>query len=206
LERRYRLLPYLYTLFHEASVDGLPVMRPVFFADPTDLTLRDEDHAFLLGADLLVEPKLTPDASHVFKEPQGIWQTITLVGEDYLEDANQPVLKMRGGSIIPLGKVIQNTTEPSLDPLTLLVALDSDGKAEGMLYEDAGEGFEYQTGMYLMTTYEARKNGSTVFVSIRNAQGAMPRPQRMTHVELVTDSGLITGDGNETLGIELTVP
>jgi alpha-glucosidase len=206
LERRYRLLPYLYTLFREASVDGLPVMRPVFFADPTDLTLRDEDHAFLLGADLLVEPQLTPEADYVFKEPQGIWRTVTLVGEEYAEDANQPVVKMRGGSIIPLGTVIQNTTERSLDPLTLLVALDSNEKAEGILYEDAGDGFEYQKGMYLMTTYEARRNGHTVLVNIRNAQGSMPRPQRMTHVELITDSGPVTSDGSETLGIEITVP
>ena len=36
LQRRYRLMPYLYTLFRESSQNGMPVMRPVFFADPTD--------------------------------------------------------------------------------------------------------------------------------------------------------------------------
>jgi alpha-glucosidase len=46
LERRCRLLPYLYTLFHETSVTGLPVMRPVFFADVADTTLRREQQAF----------------------------------------------------------------------------------------------------------------------------------------------------------------
>ncbi|MBN1456772.1 MAG: hypothetical protein JW912_02855, partial [Sedimentisphaerales bacterium] len=46
LERRYRLLPYLYTLFYNSSITGLPVMRPVFFADPDDPELRDEDDAF----------------------------------------------------------------------------------------------------------------------------------------------------------------
>jgi len=47
LQRRYRLLPYLYTLFHESSLNGLPVMLPVFFADPKDLDLPTEDQPFL---------------------------------------------------------------------------------------------------------------------------------------------------------------
>jgi alpha-glucosidase len=53
LERRYRLLPYLYTCFHTAAQTGLPIMRPLFFADPADPALRREEHAFLLGSDLL---------------------------------------------------------------------------------------------------------------------------------------------------------
>lgn len=43
-------------------------------------------------------------------------------------------MKIRGGSIIPTGKIIQNTTENSLDPLTLLVCLDEQGKATGSMY------------------------------------------------------------------------
>ena len=34
LQRRYRLLPYLYTLFWESANTGMPVMRPVFFNNP----------------------------------------------------------------------------------------------------------------------------------------------------------------------------
>ena len=56
LERRYRLLPYLYTAFHVAHKDGQPVMAPVFFADPKDESLRAEEQAFMLGTDLLIIP------------------------------------------------------------------------------------------------------------------------------------------------------
>jgi alpha-glucosidase len=58
LQRRYRLLPYYYTLFHQASVDGMPIMRPAFFADLKNPDLRREDQIFLVGADLLVANNL----------------------------------------------------------------------------------------------------------------------------------------------------
>jgi alpha-glucosidase len=54
LNRRSRLMPYLYTLFREASLTDVPVARPVFFADPKDAALRDVDDCFLLGPDLLI--------------------------------------------------------------------------------------------------------------------------------------------------------
>jgi len=54
LQKRYRLLPYLYTLFYNSSQTGIPVMQPVFFADPADVSLRAEQQAFLLGSDLLI--------------------------------------------------------------------------------------------------------------------------------------------------------
>jgi alpha-glucosidase len=102
--------------------------------------------------------------------------------------------------------VIQNTTEPSLHPLTLVVALDEGGRAEGTLYEDAGEGFEHLAGMYLKSTYEARQTGDKVVVKLKNEQGAMERPQRMVNVELITGTGVLAASGDEVQGIELTIP
>jgi hypothetical protein len=54
-------------------------------------------------------------------------------------------IQQEPGTIIPLGKVVQNTKETSLDPLTLLVCPDAAGNAIGSLYEDAGDGYGYQT-------------------------------------------------------------
>jgi len=189
LERRYRLLPYLYTLFREASIYGIPVMRPLFFTDPADMDLRTEDQAFLLGGDLLVVPKWAENP----RLPKGIWRSISLVGEDSVNDPYQPNLLMRGGAIIPLGKVIQNTTEESLDPLTLLVCLDENGGAEGTLYEDAGDGYKYQQGEFLLTIYAAEKTGDDVVVTIKREEGDMKRPERETRIQIVTKKGTVEG-------------
>lgn len=204
IERRYRLLPYMYTLFREASRTGLPVARPVFFADPTDLALRDEDHGFLLGADVLVEPIMTEDDSHTFARPKGIWRPFNLPGEDAALTAELPQLYARGGAIVPAGRVVQNTNEPLLSPLTLVVSLGADDTAIGALYEDEGNGFGYRSGDYLLTTFEARRTGDTVQVNIAEQDGNRLRPDRELVVAVISDEGVFEARGNETDGV--TVP
>jgi alpha-glucosidase len=179
LERRYRLLPYLYTLFEQSSHDGQPVMRPVFFADPKDASLRAEEQAFLVGSDLLVVPRWAKDA----KLPKGDWPEISLVPGDN-NDPNQASLRMRPGTIIPLGKVVQNTTEKLLEPLTLLVCPDAAGNGTGSLYEDAGDGYGYQSGDFRRTTFRAKtKDGKVVVTS--SAEGSRQTECPNYVVELV---------------------
>jgi len=169
LDRRYRLLPYLYTLFEESSRTGLPILRPVFMADSKDLDLRGEEQAFLLGGDLLVVPRWARNP----KLPHGGWHEISLVPGD-LADTNQARLFIRPGAIVPLGKINQNTTEPSLAPLTLLVCPDASGKAQGTLYEDAGDGYAYQTGDFHRTTFRAETKNGKVVVKVATSAGKRP--------------------------------
>lgn len=150
LNRRYRLMPYLYTLFHEASVSGLPVMRPVFFADPTDLSLRGEDESFLLGSDLLITPHWAADT----KLPSGDWKTLKLEAND---DGYQPTVKLRSGAIVPMGSIIQSTVDYKTDSITLLINPKVDGTASGTLYDDAGDGFEYKSGDFDLEQFVAIK-------------------------------------------------
>ena len=137
IERRYRLLPYYYTLFEEASRTGLPVMRPVFWADFKDSDLREEQQAFLVGNDLLVIPRWSesPDL------PEGNWELFDF--ENGMDDGYQSYLALRPGAAIPVIDVIQNTEDYSTKRLSIIVNPDGDGKAEGSLYDDAGDGFGY---------------------------------------------------------------
>jgi len=201
LERRYCLLPYLYTLFREASVDGIPVMRPVFFADIKDISLRQEQQAFLVGSDLLVIPKWAEQPNL----PQGIWRTISLVGENSATSHYQPDLKQRGGSVIPVGKIIQSTTEYNTDSLTLYVCLDENLKAEGIQYIDAGEGFAYKNGQYELDKFQAVTSEKTVTVTCSRKEGNLPEPKRFYRIALVTDSGITysSWESKENLQIEM---
>ena len=71
LLRRYRLLPYWYTLALQAARDGAPYVRPLAWDDPS---LREVDDAFLLGPDVMVAPVLAPGATHrTVVLPAGTW-------------------------------------------------------------------------------------------------------------------------------------
>ncbi len=199
LERRYRLMPYLYTLAHRASETGDPIMQPVFFADPKDADLRAEQTAFLFGPSLLVVPTWAKEP----KLPRGIWREVSLLDGNREKDGYQPTVKVRGGAIIPLGGVVQDTNEKSSEPLTLLVCLDEQGRANGTLYEDAGDGYGYTKGEYALSRYRAVKVDNNVLVQREQRQGDMQTPDREIQVVVVTANGVRKASGKESQGINV---
>lgn len=200
LQRRYRLMPYLYTVFRESHKTGMPVMRPVFFADPADLSLRIEDRAFLIGRDLKVIPKWAEPV----QTPKGIWRRISLVGEDSRTDPYQCDLRIRGGSVVPLGPVLQTTEQivPGL-PLTLVVVLDEQGRAEGKLYEDAGDGYHDRDGEFCLSTYNAQKNGHSVVIRCTQQEGQWKTQKRLVTVAVVEEDGVRYGFGDICTGVTI---
>lgn len=178
INRRYRLMPYIYTLFREASETGMPVMRPLFMADPTDLSLRSEDRAFLLGGDLLVRPQWADRTAM----PKTAWQPLTL---EAATDSFQCELRQRPGSVIPLANLAQSTTDLRTDSLTLLVCIDGEGKAVGQLYEDEGDGFSYREGCYRQTSIEATLRKKQLTVRMRQVGGKMPAISRTVRIGFV---------------------
>ncbi len=180
INRRYRLMPYVYTLFQEASKDGMPVMRPVFMADAKDKSLRAEEKAFMLGGDLIIIPRWAGDANL----PAGDWDILPLEDKD---DGFQPYLAQRPGSIIPMANLYQNTVEMKTDSLTLLVNPDSEGRAEGRLYEDAGDGFDYQQGQFAEYKLQASTEGKQLTVSLVQVDGKAASKERTLRVGIVCD-------------------
>ena len=126
---------------------------------------------------------ITPRWADGVAQPQGgSWQPFTL---ENVTDAWQAELRQRPGSIIPLANLAQSTSEMRTDSLTLLLCIDSDGKARGQLYEDDGDGFSYLSGNYRQLTFEATLRKRVLTVTLRQTAGTMPPVNRVLRVAYV---------------------
>jgi alpha-glucosidase len=148
VELRYRLLPYLYSLFDEHTRTGAPVMRPLWFEYPDDSRTYTIEDEYLVGRDLLVAPVVRESATkrNVYF-PGGDnwvdwWTGRTYAGGKDAEieaPLDRLPLFVRAGAVIPTQPVVQHTGEMSKAPLTLLVVPGADGTSS--FYEDAGDGY-----------------------------------------------------------------
>ncbi|XP_042638461.1 uncharacterized protein LOC103207213 [Orycteropus afer afer] len=160
LETRYTLLPYLYTLMHQAHAEGSTVVRPLLHEFVSDRETWDVDSQFLLGPAFLVSPVLEPLARTVTAYfPKARWYdyytgvNINISGEwrrlpAPLEHIN---LHVRGGYILPWQEPALNTYLSRKNSLGLIIALDHRREAQGELYWDDGmsKGMNSQPGSRL---------------------------------------------------------
>ncbi|KAI3987673.1 hypothetical protein MKX01_028407 [Papaver californicum] len=188
LLRRYRFMHHIYTLFYLSHTKGIPVAAPTFFADPKDPKLRSIENSFLLGPLLVYASTFRDQSSDGLLPvlPKGIWLSFDF--DDSHPDL--PTLYLQGGTMIPVGPPVQHVDEAkATDDLSLIVALDQHGKAEGVLYEDEGDGYEYSEGEYLLTYYAADLQSSVVTINVSKAEGSWTRPKRRLHVQLLLGGG-----------------
>jgi alpha 1,3-glucosidase len=68
IHMRYSLLPYYYTLFQEASVTGVPVMRPLWLEFPDDKETYNNGEAFMVGPGILAQGiyEEVSDSAYIF--------------------------------------------------------------------------------------------------------------------------------------------
>lgn len=158
LDLRYRLIPYYYSLAHETSETGVPLMRPLlmeFPGDPKAANLSDE---WLMGASLLAAPVLQPGDRRAVYLPDDQWYgfetNVVLKGKQTIEATaglEEIPMYVRAGTILPLGQVIQHTDELPGGPLELEIYPGKD--ATFTLVEDDGKTTNYLEGQERRTTF-----------------------------------------------------
>ncbi|KAL4788496.1 glycosyl hydrolases family 31-domain-containing protein [Aspergillus varians] len=161
LRLRYQLLPAWYTTFHEASVNGTPIVIPQFYIHPTDEAGFNIDDQFYLGSTgILVKPVVTEDATDVdiyIADDEKYYDYLDYTvyqGAGKSHSVPAPIEKvpilMQGGHVIPRkDRPRRSSGLMKYDPYTLVVVLDKNGQAEGTLYVDDGETFDYERGGYV---------------------------------------------------------
>jgi len=112
LDRRQHLLPYIYSTAYQVWSEGRPMMRPLFFLDPADTSLRTDASAFLFGDAILMAPVTQPLEREAVKRvrlPQGAWyDAFTLVRYPGRQEVEVPLtldrfpLFYREGAILPV--------------------------------------------------------------------------------------------------------
>jgi alpha-glucosidase len=192
IEARYSLLPYLYTLFHEASTNGSPIIRPLYYHYPGDEQACDSENEFLIGDALLSAPITEAGlTSYTVYLPEGLWF-------DYWDGTGYPgettseipapidrwPLLVRSNSILPMGPVMQYIDQQPTDPLTFTCYMATDGLASYTLYEDDGNTQAYRNGTYATTSVSCRVEPDRVTVRI-DEQHSNYRPQREAYEIIV---------------------
>jgi alpha-glucosidase len=180
LQLRARLMPYLYSQIASSQEYGLPIVRPLFMAEPNNIALREIDDCFLLG-DLLVAPVLEKGASgRVVHLPLGLWYDYwtneTVVGGKAIEitaSLERLPLFVRAGVVLP---------ENAPDSLVLRVY---PGDAESVFYEDNGEGRDLEQGNYRWVYMTCEWDEDVRFVISRRTAGRFEPVDKIVHIEVV---------------------
>ena len=182
-ELRYQLIPYLYSLAHEAHQTGLPVLRPMVLEYQDDPATHALDRQYLLGPSILVVPVLEAGAQSVrVYLPRGTWYNYwtdtAYEGGRWLAVPTQLdclPLFVKAGSILPLGPIQQHTGEQAAehggpDELTLRVyplTLPDPARASTVLYEDGGAtAFAYDDGTMTVVPSDGAPQARTYTVEV----------------------------------------
>jgi hypothetical protein len=102
---------------------------------------------------------------------------------------------LKAGSILPLGQIIQSTATYSTDSITLLITPDDQLSASGNLYNDAGDGYGYQSGDFAITDFHASPTGDdSLLVTCMKTEGGWDTVSRLYQAGLVTNYGTFYSD------------
>lgn len=149
---RYSYSPYWYSLFFESHMNGMPMMRPLWFHEHLDEKTYDLEDEYLLGYSLLVKPVLDKGINNMDVYLPGSSGTtawfdlnthLTYPGGKMINvqvDIRTIPLFQRAGTIIPRQYRMRRSLELLMkEPVTLDIVLgENQGKtyAHGSLFVD----------------------------------------------------------------------
>ncbi|MBK9732926.1 MAG: glycoside hydrolase family 31 protein [Chitinophagaceae bacterium] len=177
IELRYKLLPYIYSVFWENHKYQFPMLRPLAMSEQEVKENFARDDEFIYGDKLLVAPVIEKGAlSRQVYLPKGIWYNFwdfsVLTGGKTYEIAaaldELPVF-VKAGSVIPEYPVMQYVGEQQIDEMLLNVYY-APYHVKSFMFEDNGDTFGYEQDIYVEKEFSTHGN-QHVLVIEQEAEG-----------------------------------
>jgi alpha-glucosidase len=163
---RYRLMPYIYSCFHQSAVNGMPVARSLAIDYTFDKKIYEGpyDNQYLFGPSILVIPADSVSRFHKAYFPEGNW--VNIYTDEISNGGREAVLEygketlpvfVKAGSILLMQNAVESLLkEKSSDLLEVHVYPGSD--ASFNYYEDDGETYAYRSGNKLNRVFTIHGN------------------------------------------------
>ncbi|MEJ5352502.1 MAG: glycoside hydrolase family 31 protein [Melioribacteraceae bacterium] len=209
---RYQLLPYIYSTAWNVTANHSTMMRALIMDFPNDPKVLEINDEFMFGKSLLVCPVTEPMYSKGMEEdysqikskelylPNGtawydFWTGEKLKGGKMIRK-DVPIdimpLYVKAGSILPIGPNVQYATEKKWDELEIRIYEGADG--EFTLYEDEGDNYNYEKGIYSTITFKWDDGRKILTISDRKGNfPGMLLKRSFNVVRVSTNSGYGNG-------------
>lgn len=181
---RHELFPYIYTMNYRNHKELEPMIQPMYYKYPKKRMAYEHKNQYMFGSELMVSPITSPISS--FDKlanvktwlPKGDWFDF-FNGLHYHSEEDRSLLVSRGlyeypvfaksGAIIPMFE--NSKGNKKIDLCDSVVVVVFPGATNNFkLYEDSGEGYEYENGEFTVTEL-ALNWGNTVTFMINSPQG-----------------------------------
>jgi alpha-D-xyloside xylohydrolase len=197
LSLRYRLLPYIYSEAWQVTKNGSTIMRPLVMDFNNDSLAIKLPYEYMFGKSFLVSPVTQPDVTEwkVYLPGSTKWYDFWTGesmdgGKTINTDASLDKIPLfvKAGSIIPMGKFIQYANQNSSDTLEVRLYKGADGKFE--LYEDEGDGYNYEKGKYSIISFKWDDKKQRLFIgSMKGSYKAISKSRIFNIVTVDSENG-----------------
>jgi alpha-D-xyloside xylohydrolase len=186
------------------------MMRPLVMDFPGESSAFTHPSEYMFGKSLLVAPVTEPHVTEriVYLPGSAAWYDFWTgkrfdggQSVDVVAPLDRIPLMVRAGSIIPMGPIIQYSTESS-DPVEIRIYPGANG--EFTLSEDENDGYAYERGLYSLITFRCDDARKRLTIGARNGSYPGVLQNRTLRVVVVREN---SGVGEDVSGSpDRTIP
>ena len=187
-QRRYAMLPYIYTEARRTYDSGLAFVHPLYYEWPEAGEAYSNKNEYMFGEEMFVNPVVAPGDKVTGLVEQSVWippgEWIEAdTGKHFKGPATvkrnfsirQAPVYVRAGAIVPMAPSMLYSNQKPLDPLIVNVyPLVGGQSSHYLLYEDAGNTRDYQQDQAAWTGFTATEKSGDLTLTVDPVKGSYP--------------------------------